>query len=92
MKQFSLSIQSQGRGYYLITKQIEQALGNSLYKIDAGLLHIFLKHTSASLTINENADPTVRDDFKSFEEKLIPRNFPYKHNYEEDDDISRNSI
>ena len=87
MKQFSLSIQSQGRGYYLITKQIEQALGNSLYKIDTGLLHIFLKHTSASLTINENADPTVRDDFKSFEEKLIPRNFPYKHNYEGDDDM-----
>jgi len=52
MKQFSLTIQSQGRGYYLITNQIEQALGNSINNIDAGLLHIFLKHTSASLNIS----------------------------------------
>jgi len=86
MKQFSLTIQSQGRGYYLITNQIEQALGNSLNNIEVGLLHIFLKHTSASLTINENADPTVREDFKNFEEKLVPRNFPYTHDYEGVDD------
>ena len=86
MKQFNLTIQSKGRGYYLITNQIEQALGNSLNNIEAGLLHIFLKHTSASLTINENADPTVREDFKNFEEKLVPRDFPYKHDYEGPDD------
>ncbi|MBL4773039.1 MAG: YjbQ family protein [Alcanivoracaceae bacterium] len=86
MKQFSLTIQSQGRGYYLITHQIEQALEDNLNNIDAGLLHIFLKHTSASLTINENADPTVREDFKNFEEKLVPRDFPYKHDMEGPDD------
>lgn len=86
MKQFKLIIQSQGRGYYLITSQIEQALGNSLNNIEAGLLHVFLKHTSASLTINENADPTVREDFKNFEEKLVPRNFPFTHDYEGADD------
>ncbi len=87
MKQYSLSIQTKGRGYYLITHQIEHAIGSILTTREAGLLHIFLKHTSASLTINENADPTVREDFKNFEEKLVPRSFPYKHDYEGNDDM-----
>ena len=87
MKQFKLTIQSQGRGYYLITDQIQGALKNTLADIDVGLLHVFLQHSSASLTINENADPTVREDFKNFEEKLVPRDFPYKHNYEGEDDM-----
>ena len=87
MKQFNLTIQSQGRGYYLITDNITGAIKEEIRGIDAGLLHVFLQHSSASLTINENADPTVREDFKSFEEKLVPRSFPYKHNYEGDDDM-----
>jgi secondary thiamine-phosphate synthase enzyme len=87
MKQFNLTIKSKGRGYYLITNKIERELGNSLNNIDVGLLHVFLQHSSASLTINENADPTVREDFKNFEEKLVPRSFPYRHNYEGDDDM-----
>lgn len=87
MKQFNLTIKSQGRGYYLITDQIQGVLENSLVEIDVGLLHVFLQHSSASLTINENADPTVRIDFKNFEEKLVPRNFPYRHNYEGADDM-----
>jgi len=85
MRQYKLTIQTQGRGYTIITKQIEQVIDTSSIKI--GLLHVFLQHSSASLTINENADPTVREDFKSFEEKLVPRNFPYKHNYEGGDDM-----
>ena len=87
MKQFKLTINSQGRGYALITEQVNQAIKDELIGIEAGLLHVFLQHSSASLTINENADPTVRVDFKNFEEKLVPRNFPYKHNYEGDDDM-----
>ena len=87
MQQFNLSIQTPGRGYYLITDQINAAIEGAIANIDAGLLHVFLKHSSASLTINENADPTVREDFKRFEEKLVPRDFPYKHNYEGDDDM-----
>ncbi len=83
MNQYKLTIQTQGRGYTIITQQIEQAIDIS--SIEAGLLHVFLQHSSASITINENADPTVREDFKSFEEKLVPRSFPYKHNYEGDD-------
>lgn len=87
MKQFKLTIQSQGRGYYLITDNIIGAIKDGIKGIDAGLLHVFLQHSSASLTINENADPTVREDFKNFEEKLVPRNFPYKHDYEGQDDM-----
>ncbi len=85
MQQYKLTIQTQGRGYTIITQQIEQAIDISSIKV--GLLHVFLQHSSASLTINENADPTVREDFKNFEEKLVPRNFPYRHNYEGDDDM-----
>lgn len=79
MKQFKLLIQTPGRGYYLITKEITDAIGDDVGIIDVGLLHVFLKHTSASLTINENADPTVRDDFKNFEEELVRRDFPFTH-------------
>ncbi len=87
MQQFTLTIHSKGRGYYLITDQINNAIEDILVDINVGLLHVFLQHSSASLTINENADPTVRVDFKNFEEKLVPRNFPYKHNYEGPDDM-----
>lgn len=87
MQQIKLTIQTPGRGYYLITDKIEQAIQTAITDMDAGLLHVFLQHSSASLTINENADPTVREDFKRFEEKLVPRDFPYKHDYEGDDDM-----
>ncbi len=87
MKQYKLTIKSQGRGYSLITDQINATIKDEISSIDIGLLHVFLQHSSASITINENADPTVRVDFKNFEEQLVPRNFPYKHNYEGDDDM-----
>lgn len=86
MKQFNLSIQTPGRGYYLITNEIFDAISDEIKNADAGLLHVFLKHTSASLTTNENADPTVRDDFKNFEEELVRRDFPFTHDYEGPDD------
>ena len=85
IEQYKITIQTHGRGYTLITNNVEQAI--DINHIKVGLLHVFLQHSSASITINENADPTVRADFKSFEEKLVPRNFPYKHNYEGDDDM-----
>ena len=87
MKQFNLLIQTPGRGYYLITDEISDTINEDIKNMNASLLHVFLKHTSASLTINENADPTVREDFKNFEETLVPRDFPYKHDYEGDDDM-----
>ena len=57
-------------------------------QISAGLLHVFIKHTSASLTLNENADPTVRKDFESHFNEMVPENMPYyKHDYAGSDDM-----
>lgn len=64
------------RGYHLITDEVLQAIPE-LTKISTGLINVFIKHTSASLTINENADPDVRKDMRSFTDKLVPENLPY---------------
>ena len=73
------------RGYHLITGFIEKNLPALPEK---GLLHILVKHTSAGITINENADPTVRTDFEAFINKMIPEKDPvYVHTYEGDDDM-----
>ena len=57
-------------------------------RLKVGLVHVFIHHTSASLTLNENADPTVRADFESHFNKMVPQNAPYyKHNYEGADDM-----
>lgn len=76
------------RGFHLITEEIEQALGKTLEQIHVGLLHIFIKHTSASLTINENADSTVRADFERFFNHSVPENESYyQHTDEGSDDM-----
>lgn len=73
------------RGYHLITHIIEHELHDLP---DAGILNIFIKHSSAGLTINENADPSVRHDFESFLNELIPENHPlYRHTMEGSDDM-----
>lgn len=74
------------RGFHLITSHVERAIPE-LKQIRAGQLHVFIKHTSASLTLNENADPTVRKDFESHFNKMVPENAPYKHNTEGPDDM-----
>lgn len=75
------------RGFHLITDEILQQLPElSRYRI--GLLNVLIKHTSASLTINENADPSVRKDFESFFNRAVPENEPYYvHNDEGSDDM-----
>lgn len=76
------------RGFHLITEEIERMLGSELHRFNVGMLHVFIKHTSASLTINENADPTVRADFESFFNHTVPENEPYyRHTYEGSDDM-----
>jgi secondary thiamine-phosphate synthase enzyme len=61
---------------------------NGLERINQGLLHLFIQHTSASLTINENADPTVRQDLETHINKMVPENMAYYlHNYEGADDM-----
>src|SRR6056297_2510367 len=70
------------RGFHLITDEIlEQCAEIKDFKI--GFLQVFIKHTSAGLTINENADPTVREDFESHFKRMVPENQPYyKHTLE----------
>lgn len=73
------------RGYHLITRNVLDAVGDLP---DAGLMHVLIQHTSAGLTLNENADPSVRDDFESFMNHLIPENHPsYSHIFEGPDDM-----
>lgn len=85
MKQFILELPAYERGFHLITGIIESHLP-PLPK--HGLLHLFLSHTSAAICLNENADPSVRDDFESFMNKLIPENDPvYTHIMEGADDM-----
>ncbi|WP_299159678.1 secondary thiamine-phosphate synthase enzyme YjbQ [uncultured Tenacibaculum sp.] len=75
------------RGYHIITNILVEAVPE-LQTIAIGQFQAFIKHTSASLTINENADPTVREDFESHINKMIPENMPYyKHDYEGADDM-----
>lgn len=75
------------RGFHLITNEIlDQFTG--LNKLKIGQFQVFIKHTSASLTINENADPSVRVDFESHMNKMVPENAPYYiHTFEGPDDM-----
>ena len=75
------------RGYHLITDLILSHL-SGIHEINQGMLQVFICHTSASLTINENADPTVRQDFESHLNVMVPENATYyKHTYEGSDDM-----
>ena len=86
-KQTEVQLKPKTRGFHLITHEVEQAL-SQLGVVKVGLLHVFIKHTSASLTINENADPTVRQDFESHFNEMIPENAPYyRHTSEGSDDM-----
>ncbi len=85
--QKEISISSKKRGFHLITGEIVSQIPE-LKKISQGITHIFIKHSSASLTLNENADPTVRIDMESHFNKLAPENAPYyEHNLEGPDDM-----
>jgi secondary thiamine-phosphate synthase enzyme len=85
--QKELRLKAYSRGFHLITDDILNAIPE-INGIDIGQLQVFIKHTSASLTINENADFTVRQDFESHFNNMIPENAPYyKHTYEGSDDM-----
>jgi len=73
------------RGFHLITRRVEEAAGKLP---EAGIMHVLIQHTSAGLTLNENADPSVRDDFETFLNHLVPENHPlYSHTLEGADDM-----
>ena len=75
------------RGFHLITDEVLKHLPE-VQKIEVGTMQVFIKHTSASLTINEDADPMVRDDFESHFNQMVPENAPYyQHTFEGPDDM-----
>lgn len=89
MKIFQKEIQLPAfkRGFHLITREVVDKFPE-LAKINTGMLQVWIKHTSAGLTVNENADPTVRRDFETFANDLIPENYPhFIHTYEGPDDM-----
>jgi secondary thiamine-phosphate synthase enzyme len=85
--QQTLKLQERKRGFHLITKEIIQVLPE-IKEIKTGICQVFIQHTSASLTINENADPTVRKDFEMYFNKAVQENDPdYMHDDEGSDDM-----
>ncbi len=85
--QHEVTLKPRPRGFHLVTDEVLRAVPE-LKNIHIGLLHILIKHTSASLTLNENVDPTVRQDFESFFNRTVPENQPYyRHDDEGPDDL-----
>ena len=84
--QETITLSAKSKGFHLITPEIEKAL-LSIPSIETGLLHLFIQHTSASLSINENADPTVRQDMENFFTELADDKSYYIHTYEGLDDM-----
>jgi len=85
VKQTEFTLPAQRRGYHIVTHEILQQLP-TLPQV--GMLHLFIKHTSAAITINENADPDVRTDFESIFNKIVPENMPFlTHTMEGPDDM-----
>ncbi|XP_027150625.1 uncharacterized protein LOC113750884 isoform X1 [Coffea eugenioides] len=87
--QKTITIPPQRRGCHLITSKILKEIGQDLSGFKCGLAHLFLQHTSASLTINENYDSDVRDDTETFLNRVVPEgtSAPWKHTLEGPDDM-----
>jgi secondary thiamine-phosphate synthase enzyme len=84
--QREITLQARPRGVHLVTKEIADALPE-LRELEIGLAHLFIRHTSASLTLNENASPDVRRDFESWFNAAVPEDFAWTHTLEGPDDM-----
>ena len=84
--QHQIHLPAMPRGFHLITGHVVNGMPE-INKMEIGLLHVFIMHTSASLTINENADPDVPIDMESSMNSIVPENFPYRHTCEGPDDM-----
>jgi len=85
--QQTITLPAKRRGFHLITNEIINSL-EGIHEIKKGICHVFIQHTSASLCINENADPSVRKDFEMFFNKAVKEKDPdYQHDYEGADDM-----
>ena len=89
--QYELSITAPSRGCHLITSNVQKVMQKDISQIKMGICHLFIQHTSASLTINENADPDVRRDMEVALNKIVPaewnRDGTFRHTMEGDDDM-----
>mgnify|MGYP001459382960 CR=1 FL=1 len=85
--QTEIQISPKKRGFHLITREVVSSF-TEISKIKFGIFQVFIKHTSASLTINESVDPTVREDFESHFNEMVPEDQPYYlHTMEGSDDM-----
>lgn len=84
--QQTLTLGEKSRGFHLVTDEIVGQIP-ALAQVQTGLLHLLLQHTSASLTLNENCDPTVRSDMENHFMRHVPEEAPYQHDYEGRDDM-----
>ena len=85
--QREITLRSRERGFHLVTGEVLEALPE-LGSVRVGLLHLLIRHTSASLTLNENASPDVREDFESWFDEAVPEEAPYwTHTFEGADDM-----
>lgn len=87
--QKSFTLTPKSRGFHLVTDEITVQIAGELRDVKTGILHVFIQHTSASLTINENADPTVRQDFETHFNRAVPEDTSlYRHTLEGTDDMT----
>ncbi len=85
--QRNIKLKPKSRGFHLIDREIMEQIAE-ITTINIGLAHFFIQHTSASLAVNENADPTVREDMENYFSRVVPENAPYfKHTLEGADDM-----
>ena len=84
--QTTVTLRARSRGFHLITHEVSDAIPE-LVKFETGLLQVFIQHTSAGLTINENADPDVRVDMETAANQLCPESSPFIHTCEGPDDM-----
>lgn len=86
--QKEISLSPKSRGFHLITNEITSKI-EKLSEIKTGIAHVFIKHTSAGLTINENADPSVRRDFETHFNRMVPEDMSmFEHTLEGEDDMT----
>ena len=85
LSQGTLEIQTSPKSFIDITEEVQDCLNST--EVENGICYLFIKHTSASLVIQENYDPSVRQDFETIFSRLVPEDFPYVHNMEGKDDM-----
>jgi secondary thiamine-phosphate synthase enzyme len=84
--QRDIDLRARPRGFHLVTDEVVDALPE-VRELDVGLCHLFIRHTSASLTLNENASPDVRHDFATWFDHAVPEDFAWTHTLEGADDM-----